>query len=66
MTREYLVIGHPVHSPVSRPWISGTVNNLTSDSPNDNDESSMNFDLENFGNSSMDQSLDQAFGKLNR
>ena len=60
------MIDHPVHSPASRPWISGTVNNLTLDSPNDNDESSMNFDLENFGNSSMDQSLDLAFGKLKK
>ena len=57
---------HLVQLTVRCPWISGTVKNLTSDSPNDNDESSMNFDLENFGNSSMDQSLDQAFGKLNR
>ena len=60
------MIGHPVHSPVHCPWTSGTVNNLTLDSPNDNDESSMNFDLENFGNSSMDQSLDLAFGKLKK
>ena len=37
--------------------------NLISDSQNDNYESSMNFDLENFGDSSMDQSLDKGFGK---
>ena len=64
MTREYVVVGHSVHLTVRCPWISGSISNLTSDSPIDNEESSMNFDLGSFGNSIMDQSLDQAFGKL--
>ena len=66
MARENLVVGHLVHLTVRCPWISETVSNLTSESPIDNDESSMNFDLGSFGNSIMDQSLDQAFGKLVR
>ena len=53
-----------LNGPDHCPLISEIVINFISDSPNDNDESSMNFDLENFGDSSMDQSLDKAFGKL--
>ena len=54
----------PLNGPDHCPLISEIVINLISDSQNDNDESSVNFDLENFGDSSMDQSLDKAFGKL--